>query len=839
MKNLQSQFATRCVSLKSKSFHQSFQPSFTKFRGLALASTLLLTTSWCANFAAAQETVSSSASSELPAVTPTSVPRLVRFSGTAKDVDGKPLNGTVGITFLLYSASQGGAPLFLESQNVQADASGRYSVQLGATKPDGLPTDLFNSGEARWLGIQISGQSEQARVVLVSVPYALKAGDAETVGGLPPSAFILANGAQASVANNKGPQPAANGATKNGLPPANPAVTGKGVVNYIPMWDTTSDIVDSIIFQKTSEIGINTTTPAATLDVNGKTDIRDTLTLFPKTTDSTLAVSGTSFKVDSTGKVTFISGQTFPGAGTITGVTTASGSGLSGGGTTGTLSLKVPSAGITNPMLANSKITLNASTAGGVTAPGAMTLGSTYTVGLKTCSTNQILQYNGTSWACATLGTGSGTVTSVASGSGLTGGPITTSGTLSIASAGVTNTMLQHNSLTVTAGAGLTGGGSVALGASTTLNLNTAVVPELTSANMFTGVQTFNAGALAGNTIQAADGTFPFLTNSVTCCNSGNRMIWAQSPAFSNWGIYYDDNLDRMHWRQASGAEFITADFVNLAVGINNVNPAQALDVAGSIQASSSVLAGGDVDANGNINGALDVNGNRGIFGTQFTGAQALYASNNGTFQALQVTNFASPIGGFTEAQFDTNGNATFYTDDFGNTTAKGTKSAAVPLASGAMVKVFSTESPEVWFEDYGFGQLSGGAGTVIIDSAFAETVSLHGYHVFVTPKGDCHGLYITNETDNSFEVRELGGGQSSVEFDYRVVAHRKGYETTRLPAAAMPSPQFAAKVIPPSGVKVRPVLALDPMLERVNPQSLYRQPIPPQGAAPAKTPRK
>ncbi len=86
------------------------------------------------------------------------------------------------------------------------------------------------------------------------------------------------------------------------------------------MWDTTSDIVDSILFQKSSQIGIKTTSPAATLDVNGKSDVRDTLTLFPKGTDSTLAVNGTNFKVDQTGKVTFISGQTFPGTGTVTSV---------------------------------------------------------------------------------------------------------------------------------------------------------------------------------------------------------------------------------------------------------------------------------------------------------------------------------------------------------------------------------------------------------------------------------------------------------------------------------------------------------------------------------------
>jgi hypothetical protein len=39
------------------------------------------------------------------------VPHLVQFSGIATDVNGKPLSGTIGITFLLYREEQGGAPL--------------------------------------------------------------------------------------------------------------------------------------------------------------------------------------------------------------------------------------------------------------------------------------------------------------------------------------------------------------------------------------------------------------------------------------------------------------------------------------------------------------------------------------------------------------------------------------------------------------------------------------------------------------------------------------------------------------------------------------------------------
>lgn len=120
------------------------------------------------------------------------VPPVVKFSGVLTDTNNKPVTGTVGVTFSLYQQSQGGAPLWVETQNVSADKTGHYSVMLGSTTSQGIPADVFASGEARWLGVQAQGQAEQPRTVLMSVPYALKAADAETIGGLPPSAFLKA-----------------------------------------------------------------------------------------------------------------------------------------------------------------------------------------------------------------------------------------------------------------------------------------------------------------------------------------------------------------------------------------------------------------------------------------------------------------------------------------------------------------------------------------------------------------------------------------------------------------------------------------------------------------------
>src|ERR1700733_4975548 len=67
----------------------------------------------------------------------TVVPAVVKFGGTLNDVDGKPLTGTQGVTFLLYKEETGGAPLWMETQNVQADKNGRYSVTLGSATSNG------------------------------------------------------------------------------------------------------------------------------------------------------------------------------------------------------------------------------------------------------------------------------------------------------------------------------------------------------------------------------------------------------------------------------------------------------------------------------------------------------------------------------------------------------------------------------------------------------------------------------------------------------------------------------------------------------------------------------
>ena len=126
--------------------------------------------------------------------------------------------------------------------------------------------------------------------------------------------------------------------------------------------------------------------------------------------------------------------------------------------------------------------------------------------------------------------------------------------------------------------------------------------------------------------------------------------------------------------------------------------------------------------------------------------------------------------------------------DISGNLTVAGSKSARVKLQDGREVALYAVESPENWFEDFGTAQLQGGATRVSLEPGFLQTVDTAAdYHVFLTPKGDCHGLYVAGTTSAGFEVRELGGGNASITFDYRIVAHRRGFENVRLQDVHLP----------------------------------------------------
>jgi hypothetical protein len=629
--------------------------------------------------AVGQELTSGTATSA--ASTVTEVPRLVQFSGIAKDLDGKPMTGTIGITFLLYHDEQGGAPLWMETQNVQADAKGRYSVQLGATKPDGLPIDEFNSGEARWLAVQISGQAEQPRALLMAVPYALKAADAATIGGLPPSAFVRANleGGAASGGNESSSSRNSSAATNtldsshtNGVSPLadKAVVTPGGKIDFLPLWTSSNVLGNSALFQsKSGQMGLNTTTPGAALDVSAPNQVG----LF---VDGPFSGVGAGLQLHTTGT----GGQGWELL--ATGKTSAQGA----------RKLNIRDLANDNDVFT----ILDQGSAGDF-------------IGLY--NTNPVAGLD-----------------------------------------------LRWNS-----------------------SFGDAILSEIETSNSSAGAVT---GITKGNVVGASgvEGAATDTGQGVTFGVTGENANTGKFGA----GVYGWSTATTGPTRGSVGE----ADSPN---GTGVWGFAVAPSRTGSIIGCCAVGVWGDTSSS--------AAGAAGLVGSADEG-QGLVAFNNSTAQlTAHITNFENSTHNVPVLKIDGSfGSCSFDTDGKPQCTQPFVASAAVDNGL-RQVALYSMASPQSWHEDFGSGQLASGRTTVALEPTFAQTVNTGTeYHVFLTPEGDCRGLYVSSKTPTGFEVRELEGGQSSVAFSYRIVALRRGYENVRLEdQTAMMAKLKAASIPKPS----------------------------------------
>jgi len=109
-----------------------------------------------------------------------------------------------------------------------------------------------------------------------------------------------------------------------------------------------------------------------------------------------------------------------------------------------------------------------------------------------------------------------------------------------------------------------------------------------------------------------------------------------------------------------------------------------------------------------------------------------------------------------------------------------GDKMAVVPHPDGFHRALYCVESPESWFEDFGRARLVRGKARVKLERTFAAVVRTDDYHVFLSPEGESHGLYVSRRGRDGFDVREEQHGASTVRFSYRVVARRKDITAPR-----------------------------------------------------------
>ncbi len=534
-----------------------------------------------------------------PSTSTATVPRLIQLKGTVHDEAGNPLKGNVGIEFALYKDSSDQVAVWQENQNVQLDSAGRYSVLLGATSEAGLPLEIFSAGAARWLGVRPDGQAEQPRILLLSVAYALRAADTEMLGGKPASAYVLAENLPSATAvtvnsanAGQGPQilvPPVSGSFTPAPQTACSAITSDGTAtaNQVTKFTSACNIENSAIFESGGNVGIGNTSPAGMLDVTGTAFVRGSLSSL-----GGIQVAPTGTATTSQG---FISNP---------------------------LDIEASLFNTSIGRAATYLFQWQAEPVGNDTASTSATLNLLYGVPGSISETGISVNKNGImSFASGQTfpGTGSGTVTSVGTGAGLTGGPITSSGTISIPSAAVTNSMLVNPSVTVTAGSGLSGGGTVALGGAITLT-NSApslggTVTSVGSGTGLTGGPITTSGTLSLNT-SYTDGRYLQLTGGALTggltgttgafsglLSAAGALMPSTGTATASKGF----NSNPLDWQASSfkstTSSAITQDFRWQAepVGNNSANPSGTLNLLFGSNGASPAETGLSIASNGLI----------------------------------------------------------------------------------------------------------------------------------------------------------------------------------------------------------------------------------------------
>ena len=167
----------------------------------------------------------------------------------------------------------------------------------------------------------------------------------------------------------------------------------------------------------------------------------------------------------------------------------------------------------------------------------------------------------------------------------------------------------------------------------------------------------------------------------------------------------------------------------------------------------------GDLPTTGSVNGGQT--NDIGVFGSvDYLTGIGVYALN----KDLTATGFGSYVDG-----------------NFA--VVSGSKSGSVPTSNGNQL-LYSMESPEIWFEDFGQAKLNNGTVHIELEEMYQETIFIdneHPMHVFLQEQGDCNGLFFIPDADGKgFTVTEKQNGNSNITFSYRITAKRRFFQDHR-----------------------------------------------------------
>jgi hypothetical protein len=288
-------------------------------------------------------------------------------------------------------------------------------------------------------------------------------------------------------------------------------------------------------------------------------------------------------------------------------------------------------------------------------------------------------------------------------------------------------------------------------------------------------------------------GVYGSATNSSTGHPKGGYFYSSSTGTGSAVGMWGEGYCSSSNWAYGIVGEAINSSS-GRAVGASFYNPPPYVGTGGKTgveismpDSSSATTYGIDVNARnklGSVYGAY-LSASSGPAGLGTGTKYGIYAAASGGETNYGVFASASTATGY----------AGYFSGDVRITDSLvvlGGKSAAVKVDNGEYRLLYSQESPEVWFEDFGKGRLLNGKAVIQIDPLFAQTVNTSvEYHVFLTPQDEPLTLAVANKTTDSFEVISPSG--ASIPFSYRIVAKRKGYENIRLAKMGKPTPEEVA----------------------------------------------
>jgi len=650
--------------------------------------------------------------------TPTSaIPQQIRYSGKLPTRS----SDNVEVTFRIYGAPEGGEPLWSETQQVAASEDASYSVLLGSASSNGLPQSLFADGAARWLGISVDRGEETARVPLPSVPYAMKSADADSLAGHGANDFVtqpqLAQAEQNQLAQVRQLIQTFAQAVPT-TPPSNPASA---------IHPLTSGPVDGSGTTGTVPLWTTSSTIGNSKIVQGTAGIG----INQPNPAATLDVGGS----ENVNGILYL-----PPLATATTVAGQRSQLLQ-------LSSSAYSNTAKGPVTSTFKILANY-VGNDTTSPGGQI--EFHYQPTATAASLNVLTIAGTGVITfAPTQAFPGTIKSVSATS-----PVTAATTSGAATLGLNETTLVSD-----------------ITPAISSNLATTYA-QLGAENYFTQGQVIEGPSSVGGTNNESGA-------ELTVNNSGDT--YSSAITASNSGEY------------GTGIA-VTASYGGEAIQAYSQQSASSIGVFGSL-----------ANSNGSSNTFALLNDDdgwdAGIWADAPDGqVAALVATSDGVtagefYNDAISTPTISVVNQYTGGPSGNvvPGIATVIRaggsggicgiNQAGSLSCTGQMKTIVPTKDASrQLETYTVQSAENWVEDYGSGQLNHGSATITLETAFADTVNTGvDFHVFLTPGGDCKGLYVTNKTPGSFEVHELGGGASSIPFDYKIVAKRTGLESQRL----------------------------------------------------------